>query len=170
MAIVSNASNASGFGPLRIVEADIKKLEQTLKSLPDELAHSAGKRGLVNGGKLVRGDVKRKIQSNGLVDTGELLKSIQLQEKVRYKGKTLFGVNVIAKRGKRFPGGYYAHLKERGHNLFWTTRWRKVFIKFVPARPFMRPTAESPTTQSKAVEAYRIAIKRAVDRYRPNAI
>jgi len=154
---------------LKIRDGDIARLEREFKALPKHIALNYAKKGLVNAGELVKIDTKTKIGTEGLIKTGELRKSIQVKENVKYRGHTLLGVDVIAKRGKRFPGGYYAHLKERGHKLYRTTRWRKIFIKHVPARPFMRPTADSSATQSKAVESYRIAVKRGIESHKANA-
>lgn len=74
------------------------------------------------------------------VDTGDLRKSLARRRK---NFRESVGTVVLARRSKQFPGGYYSHLVEKGHRLFRTTNsGLKVFIKHVPAQPFMRPATE----------------------------
>lgn len=76
------------------------------------------------------------IQASVPVDKGALRASLAVRE-ARHLGKTA-GADVYARRGKNYPGGYYAHLVEYGHALYWTTRWWKRKIKDVPPTWFMR--------------------------------
>lgn len=84
--------------------------------------------------------------AQGLVSrgrTGQLRRSLELA-KLGKKGESVGGARVLARRSKETPGGYYAHLVERGHRIFLITRGKKkVYIGFWPGRPFMRPALEN---------------------------
>lgn len=138
----------------------LKELQQELKALPKHIALDMTKEGLIKAGLILRDDARRRTP----VRSGNLRKSIQLRRKMRYRGKELLGVQVRSRRSKAFPGGYYAHLVEKGHKLYRTTRWRKIFIKHVPANPFMRPALEQ--GKGRAIDAAVQEVKKGIAKYK----
>ena len=70
--------------------------------------------------------------------TGRLRASLGTRRPT-HKRQLVLGADAYARRGRNFKGGYYAHLVEKGHRLYRTTRKRKYFIKHVAARSFLLP-------------------------------
>ena len=137
----------------------IEEIARNLEAVSDRIKRRALRAGMTRAGKLIERDAKRRVP----VRMGRLRQAIEFDPKIRARSGDLVG-KVLARRGPNNKGGYYAHLVERGHKLFRTTRTKKYFIKHVPADPFMRPALE--TNVGPSIELIRRAVKSEVDRFR----
>lgn len=123
-----------------INEQDLKNLASTLEAFKEAVQKKIVIDAMMAGGSIHLTTAKR-LAIRGR--TGNLRKSLQII-KLRKKGNSIGGARVFAQKSKATPGGYYAHLVERGHRIFLITRGKKkVYIGFWPGRPFMRPALEN---------------------------
>ena len=129
---------------MSLVSVKLKGLEDIqniLDSLPERAKRQFIRKGLRNGAALMVRSAKSKARRR----SGNLANSIASRQEMSKKKQTITFV-VFPRRGKDFPGGYYAHLVERGHNI--VVRKRRAFgnakavVGHTRAFPFMRPAFE----------------------------
>lgn len=117
-------------------DADLDKLVAKLKKLEDKIKKKIVIDAMMAGGKIHLEAAKVLVP----VKTGELKKSLRIR---RATDRQMVGARVLAQRGKDFPGGYYAHLVEKGHHIFRKTRsGKKIYVGYYSGKPFMRPAVE----------------------------
>jgi HK97 gp10 family phage protein len=125
-------------------EADISALAKQLLVFDDKVKKKVVVDAMFAGGKVCLEAAKLLVP----VRKGELRRSLGI---VRFSKGDGIGARVLARR-KGFPGGYYAHLVERGHvNVMVTRNKKKVEIGHSPAQPFMRPAVEN--NKEKIIQA-----------------
>jgi hypothetical protein len=120
---------------IHFTEQSWKALIKNLSKLDKMLATEVAIKGMMAGAMVSLEAAKAGVP----VLSGNLRDSLQV---VPLRKRGYVGARVIAKRGKKYPGGYYAHLIEYGHNIYRTTRgrWhRKYFIKHYSGHAYMKP-------------------------------
>lgn len=128
--------------------ADVHK---SLTSVANRLgAQQIQDKALKAAGKVILEGAKRRMPFK----TGELRKSLELTSLKKFESS--IGIDVVAKRGKSTPGGYYAHLVEYGHKVFKTTRFRRIRLSDAAPHPFMEPAFRE--EKESAIQEYKTVI------------
>lgn len=118
---------------------DLDQLVSDLLTLPVTVRKRVVVDSMMAGGQVHLTAVKNLVPRGR---TRQLRASLMIT-KLGAQGESAGGARTLARRSGATPGGYYAHLVERGHKIFLITRNRKrVYIGHWPGRPFMRPALE----------------------------
>lgn len=128
----------AGATPLIEVEmAGLTAVQVKLNNLPKKVAFRILRNAVRKGAVIIRNAAKANLQAKTTKKTGNLLKSIVIKEKIAKRGEAVIS-RIITKR----PEGSHAHLIEFGHVSAYK-HGKYGDLKFVPARPFMRPAYEA---------------------------
>lgn len=114
---------------------ELQDFARKMQLLDDKMKNKIMGNAMLAGGKVALEATKPLVPAR----TGQLRKSLAV---VRVPKNWFIGARLLARR-KGFPGGYYAHLIEKGHKIYMTTKnKRKVYVGYYSPHPFMRPAVE----------------------------
>lgn len=118
---------------VRFRESGLQIIHQKLTTLKDKLKQKIVADAMLEGAKIQLAAAKTLVP----VADGDLKRSLAARKKTsRYD----IGAQVYARRGKQFPGGYYAHLIEKGHKQVRKLRNGKtIYLGYYSAHAYMRP-------------------------------
>lgn len=135
----------------KLDDDSLRDVHNALSSIASKLdSEKVQKQALKAAGKVILDGAKTRVS----VKSGELKKALQVSALKKFSGS--IGVDIVAKRGKNTPGGYYAHLVEYGHKVFKTTRFRRIRLSDASPRPFMEPAFRE--EKERAIEEYKTAM------------
>lgn len=123
---------------------NLKEFQKKLHDLQTVVRNTAMREAILAGGFELEAEIKQNIESNKLVDTGNLLNSIQVGEVSisRDKAEIPVGTNVVYAAIHEFGGTIVAR---NAKALVFKTRdgvWHRVKSVTIPARPYMRPALD----------------------------
>lgn len=124
---------------------NLKEFRSKLRKLDEVVRNNAMTEAVSAGGFELEAEIKLNIEAQNLVDTGNLMNSVQLGS-VSAKGnkaEVTVGTNVIYAAIHEFGGTIVAR---NAKALVFKTKdgiWHRVKSVTIPARPFMRPALDN---------------------------
>lgn len=116
---------------------DVARFERKLYFLNAALQKTILDAAMMKGAEIALAAAKTKVP----VRLGRLRQSLAVKK--LGTGKNQIGARLLARRSKRYPGGFYSHLIERGHKIVRKLRSGQiVVIGYYSPHPYMRPAVQ----------------------------
>lgn len=128
-------------------QQDFKKLQKTLKKLPEKLQNSVVNSGVRAAAAIVRDEAKEKVHK----DSMELKKAIKVKKRRTRKGSPVVRYSVYIKKVELPNGAVGKNTKQYGY-------YQEYGTKNMSAKPFLRPALNA--VGQKPVTAAREQIKK----------